>query len=79
MGFIGFLIVGALAGFLAGKFMKGDGFGLWGNLGVGIVGGFLGGWLFGMLGIGGGGMIWSTVVAFVGAVILLWVVDKVKG
>ncbi len=53
MNFLWFLIIGALAGWLAGQFMKGSGFGLLGNLIVGIIGGVLGGMLFGLLGIGG--------------------------
>ncbi|MGI5310011.1 GlsB/YeaQ/YmgE family stress response membrane protein, partial [Rheinheimera sp. WS51] len=50
MGFILFLIIGAVAGWLAGLIMKGRGFGLLGNMVVGIVGAFLGGFLFGILG-----------------------------
>jgi len=50
-GIIGSIIIGAIAGWLAGKFMKGAGFGLLGNIIVGIVGGIVGGFVFGALGI----------------------------
>ncbi|MFZ4663696.1 MAG: GlsB/YeaQ/YmgE family stress response membrane protein [Caldilineaceae bacterium] len=78
MGFILWIIIGALAGWIAGQVMKGGGFGLLGNIGVGIVGSFIGGWLFGLLGIGGGNLISSLVAAVVGAIILLYVVRLVR-
>jgi len=54
--------------------MKGGGYGVWVDIVLGIVGGILGGWLFGTLGIWrGGGMFGSVIVAFVGAVILVWI------
>lgn len=78
MGFLYFLIIGALAGWLAGKIMKGRGFGLLGNIVVGIIGGILGGFLFGLLGIVSGGLIGSLVTALVGAIVLLWIVGMIK-
>ncbi len=78
MGFIAFLIIGAIAGWLAGTLMRGDGFGLLGNIGVGIVGALIGGVLFGFLGLDAIGFIGSIITATVGAVFLLWVVDKIK-
>lgn len=51
MAFIWYILIGLAAGFIAGKLVKGGGFGLWVNLLVGIIGGVLGGWLFGILGI----------------------------
>jgi uncharacterized membrane protein YeaQ/YmgE (transglycosylase-associated protein family) len=67
-----FLIVGAIAGWLAGVIVKGFGFGLLGNIVVGIVGAFIAGWLFPQLGWGvGGGFLWAIVHATIGAVILL--------
>jgi uncharacterized membrane protein YeaQ/YmgE (transglycosylase-associated protein family) len=78
-GLIWFLIIGAIAGWLAGKFMRGAGFGLLGDIIVGIIGAVLGGWLFGALGIyPGGGLIGSLIVAFVGAVLLLFLVRLIK-
>lgn len=59
--------------------MKGSGFGLLGNILVGIVGGILGGWVFSLLGIGAdGSLIGSLVTAVVGAVILLFILGKLK-
>ncbi len=72
MSLLYFLIIGAVAGFLAGKFMKGQGAGLVMNLVIGIVGAVIGGFLFGLLGFEAGGLIAQLVVAFVGAVVLLW-------
>jgi uncharacterized membrane protein YeaQ/YmgE (transglycosylase-associated protein family) len=77
--FIWFLIIGAIAGWLAGLVMKGRGFGLLGDIIVGIIGAFLGGWLFGRLGVSfGGGLAGSLIVAFLGAVILLFLVRLIK-
>ncbi|QBL10714.1 GlsB/YeaQ/YmgE family stress response membrane protein [Rheinheimera sp. D18] len=78
MNFILFLIIGAIAGWLAGLIMKGRGFGLLGNMVVGIVGAFLGGFLFGMLGLAAFGLIGSLVTATVGAVVLLFLISVVK-
>ena len=73
-----FLAIGAVAGFLAGSFMKGGGFGLLGNMIVGIVGGVVGGFVFGLLGISAGGLIGSLITATVGAVVLLFIVGLIK-
>jgi uncharacterized membrane protein YeaQ/YmgE (transglycosylase-associated protein family) len=78
-GLLWWIIVGLIAGFLAGKVMKGGGFGVLMDIVIGMVGGIIGGWLFGMLGIfPGGGLIGSILVAFVGACILLWLVRLIK-
>jgi uncharacterized membrane protein YeaQ/YmgE (transglycosylase-associated protein family) len=72
-------IVGLIAGFLAGKVMKGGGFGVVMDIVIGIVGAMIGGWVFGLIGIySGGGLIGSILVAFVGACILLWLVRLIK-
>ncbi len=78
MNFLMFLVLGALAGWIAGNIMKGGGFGILMNIVVGIVGGIVGGLVFGLLGIGGDGLIGSLITAVVGAVILLWVIGKLK-
>jgi len=78
MGIIWFLIIGLIAGFLAGKVMRGGGFGVVGDLIVGCIGALLGGWLFGVLGIGAGGLIGSLITAFIGAVILLWLIRLIR-
>ncbi len=79
MDIIYFLLIGALAGWLAGQVMKGGGFGLLGNMVVGIVGGIVGGYVFGLLGIGeDGSLIGSLATSFVGAAVLLVIVGVVK-
>jgi uncharacterized membrane protein YeaQ/YmgE (transglycosylase-associated protein family) len=76
---IGALIIGGIAGWLAGLIMKGGGFGVLVDIIVGIVGGFIGGWLAQALHIQvGNGLISSLIVAFVGAVILLFVIRLIK-
>ncbi len=77
---IWFLIVGAIAGWLAGVIVRGFGFGLIGNIIIGIVGGLLGGWLLGpVLGIGtpntGSGTLNYILTALIGAVVLLFIVS----
>ncbi|TFG46107.1 MAG: GlsB/YeaQ/YmgE family stress response membrane protein [Gemmatimonadales bacterium] len=78
MGMIIFLIVGVVAGFLAGKIMKGKGFGLFGDLVLGVVGAFVGGWVFGLLGFLPVGIIGTLISATAGAVILLFVIRLIK-
>jgi uncharacterized membrane protein YeaQ/YmgE (transglycosylase-associated protein family) len=73
-----FLIIGAIAGWLAGLIMKGGGFGLLGNIVVGIIGAVVGGFLFGLLGLAAGGLIGSIVTATVGAVVLLFLIGLIK-
>jgi uncharacterized membrane protein YeaQ/YmgE (transglycosylase-associated protein family) len=78
-GIIAWLVIGAIAGWLAGQLMKGGGFGLLVDIIVGIVGAFVGGWVAGVLGISiGGGWIASIITATIGAVILLFLVRLVK-
>lgn len=78
MNFIYFLLIGAVSGWLAGQIWKGSGFGLLGNIIVGIIGGFIGGWLAGFLGIGGGGLLWLILTSVVGAWILLFLLSFIK-
>ena len=77
-GLIAFLFIGAIAGWLAGTLMKGGGFGLFGNIVVGIIGAVIGGYVFGLLGVSAGGMIGAIVTATVGAAILLYFVGLFK-
>lgn len=78
-GLISWIIVGLIAGWLAGKVMKGGGYGVLMDILIGMVGAVLGGWLFNMLGIYPGfGIIGSILVAFIGAVILVWLVRLIK-
>lgn len=79
MSLILFLIIGAVAGWIAGKLLRGGGFGLLGNLVVGIVGAVIGGHLFSYLGVSaGGGLIGSLVTAVIGALVLLVLVGLIK-
>jgi len=79
MSFIYFIIIGAIAGWLAGKIMKGGGFGLAMNMVLGIIGGVVGGWVFGLLGMStDGGIIGSLVTSVVGAVLILYVGRLIK-
>lgn len=72
------IVIGLIAGWLAGVIWKGRGFGLGGNLIVGIVGSFLGGFLFKVLGISFHGLIGSIIAALIGALILLYVIGLVR-
>jgi uncharacterized membrane protein YeaQ/YmgE (transglycosylase-associated protein family) len=79
MGFITWILVGLIAGWLAGQVMKGGGYGVLVDILLGIVGGLIGGWVFGLLGIWpGGGVIGAIIVAFVGAVILVAISRALK-
>ena len=80
MGLIWFIVIGAVAGWLAGQFMRGNGFGLIGDIIVGIIGAFVGGSVFRATGVElGGGLAGSLIVAFVGAVLLLFIVRLFTG
>ena len=79
MDLLWFLIIGAVAGWLAGLAMKGHGFGVLGNIVIGVIGAIVGGYLFGLLGISsGGGLIGSLITAFIGAVVLLFLFRLIK-
>jgi uncharacterized membrane protein YeaQ/YmgE (transglycosylase-associated protein family) len=79
MGLLYWIVVGLIAGWLAGQVMKGGGYGALVDIILGMVGGIVGGWVFGMLGIWpGGGIIGSIIVAFVGAVILVAITRALK-
>ncbi len=77
MNIITLLIVGLVAGFLADKVVKNT-FGLVGDLIVGVVGSFIGGWIFSLLNLDFGGFLGEIIVAFVGAVVLLLVLNSFK-
>ncbi|MCC8404331.1 GlsB/YeaQ/YmgE family stress response membrane protein [Paraburkholderia sp. MMS20-SJTN17] len=78
-GIIAWIIIGAIAGWLAGVLVKGGGFGLIVDIIVGIVGAFIGGWLAGVLHISlGSGWIGSIITAVIGAVILLFIIRLVR-
>jgi uncharacterized membrane protein YeaQ/YmgE (transglycosylase-associated protein family) len=79
MEFLWFLLIGLFAGWLAGQVMKGGGYGVIGDLVVGVIGAILGGWLFGLLGVSlGGGLRADLVVATIGAIVFLLLLRLVK-
>jgi uncharacterized membrane protein YeaQ/YmgE (transglycosylase-associated protein family) len=78
MGLIMIILIGAIAGWLAGKITKGSGFGVVGNIAVGIVGAVIGGLLLGLLGFGAHGLIARLITATIGAIVLIWVVNLVR-
>ena len=78
-GLLWFLLIGLIAGWLAGTLMKGGGFGVIGDIVVGIIGALLGGWLFGMLGVGvGGGLLGAIITATIGACLLILILRLIK-
>jgi uncharacterized membrane protein YeaQ/YmgE (transglycosylase-associated protein family) len=79
MEFVWFILIGLAAGWLAGQVMKGGGFGVLGDIVVGVIGALLGGFLFRTFGVSaGGGLLGSLIVATIGAIALLFVLRLVK-
>ena len=79
MGILAWIVVGLIAGWLAGQVMKGGGYGMLADIILGLLGGVLGGWIFEKLGVStGGGMVGSIIVAFIGAVILVGITRLLK-
>jgi uncharacterized membrane protein YeaQ/YmgE (transglycosylase-associated protein family) len=72
------IVIGILAGWLAGKIMRGKGFGILVDLLLGIVGAFLGGYVFAFFGLAGFGLVGRLIVALVGALLLLFLVRALK-
>jgi len=79
-GILAWLIVGLIAGWLAGQFMRGGGYGVLGDIIMGIVGAFIGGIVFGIIAPGSSaGFLGSIVVAFIGACLLIALVRALPG
>ncbi len=79
MEFIWLILVGLVAGWLAGQLVKGGGFGVIGDIVVGVLGALLGGFLFSSLGMSlGGGLLGSIIVATIGAVLLIFILRLIK-
>ena len=78
MEFVWFVVIGLIAGWLAGVIVKGGGYGLIGDIGVGVVGALIGGMLFKLLRIGTGGFIGNIIVATIGALILIFILRMIK-
>jgi uncharacterized membrane protein YeaQ/YmgE (transglycosylase-associated protein family) len=78
MNLVLFILVGLIAGALARRVVSGHGYGVLGDIVVGVIGAFLGGWIFTTcLGVAGGGVLMSLFVAFIGAIVLLWLIRMV--
>jgi uncharacterized membrane protein YeaQ/YmgE (transglycosylase-associated protein family) len=75
---IWWVLVGLIAGWAAGKIMKGGGYGVAMDIVLGIVGAVVGGWLVGILGFQAGGFISTIIVAIIGAVFLIWISRMIK-
>jgi uncharacterized membrane protein YeaQ/YmgE (transglycosylase-associated protein family) len=78
MNIIWFLLIGLAAGWLAGKLMKGRGFGLVGDLVVGVIGAVIGGYVFGLAGVTTAGLLGQLISATVGAAILLFLLKLIR-
>jgi uncharacterized membrane protein YeaQ/YmgE (transglycosylase-associated protein family) len=78
MEFLWFILIGIAAGWLAGTILKGGGYGLIGDLVVGVIGALLGGWLFGLAGIGAVGLIGQLAVATIGAIVLILLLRLIR-
>jgi len=76
--FVIFIVLGALAGWISGLVTKGQGFGVLGNIIVGIVGAFLGGFIFGLLGISAHNFLGQLIFAVLGALLFLWLLRFIK-
>lgn len=76
--FIWFLLIGLIAGWLAGRILRGNGFGIIVNLVIGVVGSFLGGIVFGLLGFRSYGLIAELIVATIGAILLIFLAGIIK-
>jgi uncharacterized membrane protein YeaQ/YmgE (transglycosylase-associated protein family) len=76
---VGWIVIGLLAGWIAGEVSRGSGFGCLGNIAIGLVGSILGGWIFSKLGIWGGGFVYSLAAATVGAVVLVLIAGLFRG
>ncbi len=72
------VFIGLVAGWLAGVLVKGGGFGVLGDIVVGILGAVIGGYLFGVVGIGGSGLLGQILVATVGAILLIFVLRLIR-
>ena len=77
-GIIIWLVIGAIAGWLAGQIMKGGGFGLVGDIIIGIIGSIIGGWIFGTYVVGLSGIPGAIIGSTIGAVVLLFIIKMVR-
>ncbi len=78
MGIVWFILIGMVAGWLAGQIMKGSGFGVFGDIVVGVLGAILGGLLFNALQLPWGGLVGSLIVATIGAILLIFILRLIR-
>lgn len=78
MSLLVFLLIGAVAGWLAGTLKRGGGFGFFGNMVIGVTGAFIGGFVFNLLGIAAVGFIGAVIMATVGALLLLYIGSVIR-
>jgi uncharacterized membrane protein YeaQ/YmgE (transglycosylase-associated protein family) len=79
MEFVWFILIGLVAGWLAGQLVKGGGFGVIGDIVVGVLGALIGGFLFTSLGVSlGGGLLGAIIVATIGAIVLIFILRVIK-
>ena len=79
MDLISFLLIGALAGWIAAQLMKGGGYGLLGNIVLGVIGSLVGGYVFSILGITTYGFLGSLLTSVVGSALILWIASLFAG
>jgi uncharacterized membrane protein YeaQ/YmgE (transglycosylase-associated protein family) len=79
VGWLGWIIIGGIAGAIAGRLVRGEGFGLIGDIIVGIVGGLVGGFLLGLVVDASVGIIGTFITALIGAVVLVWLIHLFTG
>jgi uncharacterized membrane protein YeaQ/YmgE (transglycosylase-associated protein family) len=80
MSLLWWIIVGLIAGWLAGKIVRGKGFGVFADIVLGILGAVIGGWIMRALGFAGhGGLLYTILVATIGAAVLVWFIHAIKG
>ncbi|WP_199883851.1 GlsB/YeaQ/YmgE family stress response membrane protein [Anaerosinus massiliensis] len=73
------IIIGAIAGWLAGQMMKGHGFGIWANIIVGIIGAFIGNFTLSLVGIAAYGLLGQLIASLLGSMILVWLISLFSG
>jgi len=79
MSILWWIVVGVIAGWITGKIMRGEGYGFWADMLLGIAGALLGGFIAGHLGFGGGGLIFTLVIAVIGAIIIVFLFRLITG
>lgn len=79
MSILWWIVIGVVAGWITGKIMRGEGYGFWADMLLGIAGALLGGFVAGHLGFGGGGLIFTLIIAVIGAIIIVFLFRLITG